>query len=439
MRTNYDYLRPEKAKLLKQIYDYPLEKREELRYLKLPRATILPLRNIPEDGYLFGRGGVIDENGKYVKLSGIERRVSGAYDFHHCDHREKTVVYCGYLINHWGHFLIEAVSRLWYFLQNDPEVDSYVFFIEENVDRKVTGNYVEFLELLGVWDKVEIINSPTKYDRVIIPEMGYYRRPVLGEKWDAWYSPLYLSVFRTVVQNTLKTSAEECNEHISKKVFLSRSRLKKAKHREFYLDSLDEFFSANGYTVIYPEAMSLGEMILLLQNAEIVASTSGSLPHNVLFCKPGTEVVLAERLPINNEIQTDINEMMDLKVTYVDVCFSIYPTQLEGPIIYGYTKCLDHFADDSNMVKCNKNREINHLRAIFAQYMRVYRRWYGLKWFSAEMFRPYYGALREAYEESEEVFYPFLNRDRPYRPLLFLDRHYLLMEFQRIMDRFKHS
>ena len=96
MRTNYDYLRPEKAKLLKQIYDYPLEKREELRYLKLPRATILPLRNIPEDGYLFGRGGVIDENGKYVKLSGIERRVSGAYDFHHCDHREKTVVYCGW-------------------------------------------------------------------------------------------------------------------------------------------------------------------------------------------------------------------------------------------------------------------------------------------------------------------------------------------------------
>ena len=435
MQIVYDYLRPEKAKLLKTICSYPLSFRKNLKVIKAENAIILPLRSVQKDCFLFGRGGVVDRTGKYVELSGIERRVYGAYNFQDYDQREETVVYCGYLVNHWGHFLIEAVARLWYYLQNDTEVDRYVFFIEENADRKINGNYAEFLMLLGIWDKVDIINKPTKYKKVIVPELGYYRRPILGEKWDAWYSPQYLNIFRTVVQNALKTSAEECNAYTSKKVFLSRSRLKKAKHREFYLDSLDEFFSANCYTVIYPEAMSLGEMILLLQNAETVASTSGSLPHNVLFCKPGTEVVLAERLPINNEIQTDINEMMDLKVTYVDVCFSIYPTQLEGPIIYGYTKCLDRFAEDFHLVKCLKDRSIKHVRLIFSQYMRVYRRWYGFKWFSTEMFKPYYGALREAYEESEEVFYDFLNRDQPYRGLQLLDKHYLLALFQRIAKK----
>ena len=67
-------------------------------------------------------------------------------------------MYCGYLVPQWGHFLVEAVTRLWFFLKNDLSIDNYVFFIEENSDRSVSGNYREFLELLGVWNKIEVKN-----------------------------------------------------------------------------------------------------------------------------------------------------------------------------------------------------------------------------------------------------------------------------------------
>ena len=54
----------------------------------------------------------MDENGQYVELSGIPTRIWGSYAFPRAEHRNETVVYCGFLVNHWGHFLVEAVTRL---------------------------------------------------------------------------------------------------------------------------------------------------------------------------------------------------------------------------------------------------------------------------------------------------------------------------------------
>ena len=42
-------------------------------------------------------------------------------------YKDEKVVYCGYLVNHWGHFLIEAVTRLWYFMERDATIDVYPY------------------------------------------------------------------------------------------------------------------------------------------------------------------------------------------------------------------------------------------------------------------------------------------------------------------------
>ena len=157
---DYQYLRPKKAEALKAWYDEPLAVTENPAVWRGKNATILPLRRQAEDNLLFGRGGVVDENGEYVPLSGIEGRVQFAYPAEKKEYRDETVVYCGYLVNHWGHFLIEGVTRLWYFLENDPGVDKYVFFLDENEEREIRANYREFLELLGIWEHLEIINTP---------------------------------------------------------------------------------------------------------------------------------------------------------------------------------------------------------------------------------------------------------------------------------------
>ena len=65
------YLRPRKGEKLKKMYQTSFVEKQELQVWQGNNATILPLRKTAEDGILFGRGGVVDQNGEYVELSGI--------------------------------------------------------------------------------------------------------------------------------------------------------------------------------------------------------------------------------------------------------------------------------------------------------------------------------------------------------------------------------
>ena len=100
MNIDYQYLRPEKAKALKKWYNSPVEVREDPKIWKGRNATILPLRRDPGFGLLFGKGGVVDENGAYVSLSSIPQRVEGSYPVENPEYRDEKVVYCGYLVDH---------------------------------------------------------------------------------------------------------------------------------------------------------------------------------------------------------------------------------------------------------------------------------------------------------------------------------------------------
>ena len=110
----------------KEMDELPLEQwhtdsfscKEELCVMEVQNATILPLKHFDSDDVSQGRGGVVDSVDGYIGLSGVEGRIFGRYeyDINSCDYIDSEIVYGGYLTNHWGHFLIESVPRLWYAL-----------------------------------------------------------------------------------------------------------------------------------------------------------------------------------------------------------------------------------------------------------------------------------------------------------------------------------
>ena len=63
-QIDYRYLRPKKAQWLKRMYDTPFVEKQALDLWQGENATILPLREIPNEGLLFGRGGVVDAQGQ---------------------------------------------------------------------------------------------------------------------------------------------------------------------------------------------------------------------------------------------------------------------------------------------------------------------------------------------------------------------------------------
>ena len=421
---DYQYLRPKKAECLKKWCDFPVEVREDPAVWQGKNATILPLRRDPSFGLLFGKGGVVDENGTYVDLSAIPDRVQFAYPFENPAYKDEKVVYCGYLVNHWGHFLIEGVTRLWYFLENDPTVDKYVFFMDENEQREIRGNYRLFLELLKIWDKLEIITTPTTYREVIVPELGIHMRTA--------YTPKLLKVFDAIADNVVPDPSWDTPE----KIYYSRSQFKKGLQFEFGFAALDNFFQKNGYKVLFPEKIPLDQMIHYIRNSKVVASLSGSLPHNMLFANQGQKIEIVERLVISDDNQTDVNKMRELQVTYIDANIPVYTIDFVGPFIMGYTPELQRFAEDNGYLPPDAQYLTEkHYRKCFIQYMKSYQDLYRYNWFQDDWYGPFADSLYEGFQAGHKYFGDYLDGRKPFRWHHYFEIHYLKQYVKRLLGR----
>ncbi len=425
MNYNHDfsYLRPKKAKSLKDWYDQPFHCREDLKILNLMNATILPCKKLDGDNLIFGRGGVIDENGEYCSLSSIENRVQGSYKFSEYDQKDEKVVYCGYMVDQWGHFLVEGVCRLWYYFKNDATVDKYVFFIDYSEQRKIKGNYKEFLQLLGVWNKVEIINRPTKYREIVVPE--------LSRKRTVYYSQEYKSIFEAVAKNVKADPSWQKHE----KIFLTRSNLPKAKEYEFGMGMIDSFFRNNGYTIIAPEKISLSELIFYLRNADVCASIVGSGAHNVLFAQDDKRVVLIEKQALNDDDQVDINRLKHFDAVNVD-SISLYPVNFSGPCLFVYEGMLKKYADENEMEAPDKQYyKENYINQCLKKYMKKYVNEYGYHWYMVDWYCKYADYIYEAYCHGAAFFEDYLSRRKPIFAYQYFQWHYIKQFIHHILKR----
>jgi len=422
---NYAYLRAHKSENLKNREEAEFIKKEALLAQSFNNATILPLKRTDDCNLLFGFGGVIDENGSYIDISGIPGRVGGFYPFECTEIRNETVVYCGYFIKHWGHFLLESVSRLWYWFENDEAIDKYIFFVNEDDPLQFSGNYLRFLELLNIADKVEIINKPIQYRKVIVPELGYYRMH--------YYSDQYKKIFERVVLNALiqrKTIPEE------KRIYFSRSHFKKALKSEIGIEFLDHYFMKNGFKILYPEELSLEEMITYIHNADICVTPSGTLPHNMLFAQDMKKTIIIERTALINEMQIDVDRIKDLDTTYIDGHWLIYPgLSGGGPFCYAYTRQFAKFTSDYKFEDPDRfYTSNNYHKKCLRNFIKTHKAFFGYDWGMEEWATIYAKEICEAHKETVEDLNEYITRRKPFLLKHYLQLHYIKRIIKRLMS-----
>lgn len=421
---DYRYLRPKKAAWLERMFQTPFPCRHDLTFQAEDNAVIFPRRLVSREQYLNGQGGVIDKHGSFVTLSANPGRIGGMYPLESAETRNETVVFCGYLYQHWGHFLVESTARLWYFLKQDPTVDKYVFFLDENIPRSIDGNFREFLELLGIWDKTEFIAHPVRYRKVIVPEPAYLCMQYWSEE--------YITVFNTVAQHVVPDSSWAKPDRI----FFTRSHFAKNSGYEFGMDALDHFFQKNGFAVLAPEKMSLSQMIFTIRNAQTVATISGTLPHNMLFGNSGQKLVILERLVINVDHQVCVDQMRSLNTIRIDANYPIYTIDTHGPYMVGCNHILSRFAQDSGMLPPDAYYTSQACREkCFREYMRSYQDNYRYRWHKESWYPEIADSLWEAYEDSYGYFKDFLDGNRPFLREHFFQFHYWKQCIKRIIKR----
>ena len=273
---------------------------------------------------LHGIGGVVDSSDNYVYESAsiaygdTKDRFIGTYEYDKNDipFVNDTVVYLGLFFRHWGHFLLDFVPRLWFFLDNTFQYD----IVYTTNQYEISGNYLEFLNLLGIDNsRLHCIKKPTRFSTIIIPELSY----ISG----GYYSDEFLMIFDRVKKNALS----KIDHHpVYEKLYFSRKQLKNKK--EFGESGIENAFAQNDYKLLYMEQLSLKEQIYYVANANSIAAISGTLCHNILFASKNTELIIINKTKRINGHQVIINQAKGNPVIYVDVYIEPYK---KFPISYG--------------------------------------------------------------------------------------------------------
>lgn len=288
------------------------QKLEELQFIDVPRGIIYPLEYVGENCY----GGVTDQAKDFIPLSSTKR--VGPINFNYQDKQwyigckdvnndiiylNEDCIFIGALSGHYGHFLLESLSRVWIAL--DGQYPNYkLAYIQEIGAEK----YFEFFDLLG-FDRARFfkVESPTQFKSVVIPEQSIR---------------LY-DYYHIKYKETIDKIMSSVEPKIFERLYFSKKNVK--NNRSIGENVIEKILSKNNFHIIYPEQLSIGEVVSYLKGTKSFCSLSGTNMHNSLFLPDGSNALCLNRSNDFHPTQIMIDRIKKLNITYVDANFNFLP------------------------------------------------------------------------------------------------------------------
>lgn len=391
MKTKY--LRPYKARLTKRT-ETEIQKRENLSISSYNNVTLTPLGQCYDEELRADKSFIFEDTGFHVEMS--EASASTRLD-------GKTL-YGGYIRLKWGHFITESLARMWA-LREVSQFDNVMFFADGDYD-KLSGNYAIIFKLLGIEEKVKIFREAVRVENLLVPEIGY--------EHDCYYSDRQAEVYHHIARSALDIDVDIKK---TEKIFLSRSSAAGATKNGINLQALENYFHANGYTIVRPD-ISLVELIHLMNHADEIATISGTPAHNYAFIlRPESiRLYIIERHAWVNVFQLSLNKMLNLPTVNIDAYYLPRLTSSQDSImLFAPTPQFKELAKEKGwllqgeFVNSKRRRRIKELRAFIRRYRRYCCSGDGLcPWEIASG-----EAIAEALIASRERYNPWLHEALP--------------------------
>jgi hypothetical protein len=176
-----------------------------------------------------------------------------------------SYLYGGLLIEHFGHFLIESLSRTWALTAHKQLPVVWQCFPKP----KLVKWQIEIFKILGIDHRhFRLISRPSKVDTVILPDAGFilndFVHPDQAEALAAF-------PFRAPLSG--------------KRIWLSKSKLPPDKGKVLNEEEIEARLLARGWSILHPERVSVSEQLGILSDAETVAGFAGSAFHLLVLGK----------------------------------------------------------------------------------------------------------------------------------------------------------
>jgi hypothetical protein len=193
---------------------------------------------------------------------------------------EDPVVWGGAMTAHFGHFLLESVSRLWPLLPGGELEGLPVVFATPGM----TAFAAEWIGAFGV-EVIDLPDAPVRFTNVHVPE-------------PAWVSEVYTTPeFRKIHQHARK-GLDMPRVDDQGPLWLGRAKVEPTTRRTLD-EAAFEWFVDGHLTVVHPEELSLAEQVARLEASSGVAGVIGSAFHALVLVEkpPPTLYLCPHRIP----------------------------------------------------------------------------------------------------------------------------------------------
>jgi len=253
---------------------------EELHYNEFRNVTLQPFTKILRKPNSLQRfvGGLFSEDGKSIEESFIlrdNRIIAGSNKIDSSITSRKYVdsdyiyVYIGCLENHYGHFLIEIVTKL-FILDHLEDIEKVRFIVSGLYDLPVF--IIDLFTLFGFKeDNFLIVNEQSFFNKVIIPHHSFLIKRFINVN-------LFTYLHKLITKNIDLIKKQETIP-----VFISRTKFSNLKSKVIGEIILEKILFKNGYKIYHPQDMNLIDQIKMVNNYKNYLGFSGSAFHNFIF------------------------------------------------------------------------------------------------------------------------------------------------------------
>lgn len=189
-----------------------------------------------------------------------------------------TVLFGGHLTNHYGHFVIDSMSRLWarHLYPTLP-----ILFTKPPSWSHYPTYGSDVFTALGLSPRIALVREPTIFREIICPGTSFEYR---------WKAFSVADEPHTAVTAALDGIARGTWRQ---PVYLTRSGLSNRVRKSEAEPELEEELSRRGFNVTRAETLPLSEQISLFEQAPLVIGTLGSALHTALFSRSsGTRLAI---------------------------------------------------------------------------------------------------------------------------------------------------
>lgn len=197
-------------------------------------------------------------------------------------HIDAECLYGGIIISHYGHFLIESLARFEAFHRH---ASLPIVFTADCARPSELPVYMKAIfELLNIpLARISFVQETTSFKKLVIPKAGM-----------RWFDYLDTKHQQAMAMQVKKSFGADYPREKQGNIYLSRSKLSTAHDGNIICGEaeFENYLKTEGFTVVYPETLTVKEQVRLFCSARNIVGFVGSAFHTLLLCPDAPEKIV---------------------------------------------------------------------------------------------------------------------------------------------------